>query len=76
MEIYCIKNPTINVAKRRSLIYKYCLIIALNLLFAIAVQAQSDLITLKFKDVSIETAIDEIRNQTDVNFIVNDEEIK
>ena len=75
MEIYCIKNPTNSVAKRMSLIYKYFLIIALNLLFAIAVQAQSDLITLKLNDVSIETAIDEIRNQTDVSFIVNDEEI-
>ena len=75
MEIYCIKNLTNTVTKRMSLTYRYCLSIALNLLFTITVQAQSDLITLKFKDVSIETAIDEIRNQTDISFIVNDEEI-
>ena len=75
MGIYCIKNPKISVTKRMSLINKYCLIIALNLFFAIAVQAQTDLITLKFTDVSIETAIDEIRTQTDVSFIANDEEI-
>jgi hypothetical protein len=75
MGIYCIKNPTNGVTKSMSLVNKYCLIIALNLLFTIDVEAQSNLITLKFNDVNIETAIDEIRNQTDVSFIVNNEEI-
>jgi hypothetical protein len=75
MEIYCIKNLKTKVAKNTGQLFKYSLIIALFLFIRITVQAQSDLITLKVNDVSIEIAIDEIREQTDVSFILNDEEI-
>ena len=76
MEIYCIKNAKNYVVKYMNQVFKYSLIIALYLLITNTVQAQSDFITLKMNDVSIDIAIDEIREQTDVSFILNDEQIK
>ncbi|MCK5367917.1 MAG: carboxypeptidase-like regulatory domain-containing protein, partial [Cyclobacteriaceae bacterium] len=75
MEIYCIKNTTYSIRKRMNQVLKYGLTIAAALLLTSILHAQSDTISLKLTDVTIETAINEIRNQTDVSFIFNDEEL-
>ena len=75
MEIYCIKKPTYSTLIRMNKVLKYCLTLTAALILTTSVKAQSDTISLHLKDVSVETAFNEIRNQTDVSFIFNNEEI-
>ncbi len=75
MGIYCIKKPTNSTTKSMSQVLKYCLTIAATLFLIATVKAQSDTVSLNMTDVSVETAFNEIRNQTDVSFIFNNEEI-
>ena len=75
MGIYCIKKPTSRMAKSMNQMLKYCLTIAATLILIASAIAQSDTISLNLTNVSVETAFNEIRNQTDVSFIFNNEEI-
>jgi len=75
MEIYCIINPTRSTKKSMKQMLKYCLTIAAVFLLKSSLKAQSETISLNLKDVSVEAALNEIRNQTEVSFIFNNEEI-
>ena len=75
MGIYCIKKPTSSTIKSMNQVLTYCLTIAVALLLTSSLKAQSDTISLNLTNVTVETAFNEIRNQTDVSFIFNNEEI-
>ncbi len=76
MEIYCINKPKQSTLHIMNKVLKYCLLIAATaLLLAETAQAQSDLISLNLQDTTIEAAINDLRNQTDISFIYNNEEL-
>ena len=76
MEKYCIKKTIgqrLNVVKK--LIYISYLTIFLVIAFNVAF-GQKQMISLELKDVKLEDVFQEIRNQTDVSFVFNHEELE
>lgn len=75
MDIYCIKTrarrPLINYKK----VFRYCIFSILLILMISPVYGQSETISIHLQDVELEKAIAEIRNQSDISFLYNDEEI-
>ena len=75
MDIYCIKTwtsrPLINLNK----VIKNCIFAIAMLVMIGSAYGQSETISIHLQDVELERAFTEIRNQTDVSFLYNDEEL-
>lgn len=75
MDIYCIitrtSRPLINYNK----VIKTCIFAMAMVVMIGSAYGQSETISIHLQDVELEKAFAEIRNQTDVSFLYNDEEV-
>src|SRR5210317_528850 len=75
MDLYCIKTGTGRPLINHKKVYKNCILSILLVLIISSVYGQSETVSIHLQDVALETAIAEIRNQSDISFLYNDEEI-
>ena len=61
---------------KRSFSVKLRLLTIAFFLFALAVSAQTQKVTLNAKDTTLESVINSIRKQTDINIIYSNDEVK
>jgi len=75
MDIYCIKTRTSRPLINLNKVIKNCIFAIAMLVMIGSAYGQSETISIHLQDVALERAFTEIRNQTDVSFLYNDEEL-
>jgi hypothetical protein len=75
MDIYCIKTPIRRIRLNYQKVYKHYITALLVLLMINSSFGQTEKITLHMNDVDLEKAFMEIRKQSEVSFLYNDEEV-